>query len=167
MITEGYYNARPVRIKDDNGVDVWATFGRASTGTQQVLMQFELIDDGEHKGKKLPWFGFFTEGSWERTVESLRHCGFQGNDLHTLNEQKLDQVVSVKVEHETNQSNGRVYVRIAFVNAAGSGAVKLNNPMSRDELRDFSAMMKNKIAGVAGGTPAQPTTRDPLAGLPF
>ena len=164
MIEEGYYNARAVRIKDDNGADVWATFGRASTGTRQMLMQFELIDDGEHKGKRLPWIGFFTNASWERTVESLRHCGFQGNDLDRLNEQNLDQVVSVKVEHETSQSNGRVYVRIAFVNAAGSGSVKLSNPMSRGELRDFSAMMKNRIAGISGSTPSQPT-RDPLDGL--
>ncbi len=163
MIPQGYYDAHAVRIKNVYGEEVWAAFGRASTGTQQVLVMFEVIEE-EHQGERVPWFGFFTPKSWERTIESLRHCGFEGDDLSTLNDQTLDQVVSIKVEHETHEKSGRVYARVAFVNASGGG-VKLATPMSRDELRDFASMMKGRMAG----TSASPTTaeRDPLDGIPF
>ena len=161
MIPAGYYKARAVRVKDDYGGEVWAKFGRASTGSQQVLMMFEILE-GVHEGAKLPWFGFFTENAWERTIESLRYCGFQGDDLSTLGEQTLDQVVSVKVEHNTNKNSGQVYARVAFVNELGAGGVRLADAMTSDEVRDFAAMMKSKIAGRVRPPHAADTADDDL-----
>lgn len=168
LIPEGYYQARAVRIKDNYGDDVWARWGRAKTGTHQIVMKFQVTTDGEYKSKQLLWFGFFTDKSWERTFESLQYCGFQGDDMSTLDEQTLDREVSIKVEHVESETGDRKYARVAFVNA--SNTVGLANPMSRDEIRDFAAMMKGRIAGKRGGTSApapSPRKTDPLDKIPF
>jgi hypothetical protein len=108
----GYYKARAV---ERNGQ--WAHFDTARTGSHHVVVMFEIVR-GPYSGRKIPWFGFFTERSWERTLEGLRRCGFQGDDLATLNAQRLDAMVSVKVEHAHNQRSGLIYERVAFVNRA-------------------------------------------------
>jgi hypothetical protein len=168
MIPEGYYKARAVKRNE-----AWAQFGRAKTGTEQILMMFRVID-GSHEGVELPWFGSFTENTWERTLEGLRYCGFRGDDLTTLNAQKLDDEVSIKVEHQTNANSGKTYARVAFVNAEGGG-VQLSEPMDGNQLRNFAAMMQAKIRGSQGGISAlagrfddapHPSAEDPLDGLP-
>jgi len=146
LIPATYYRARAVRTVDDAGIEVWAIWGRANTDTVQVGMTFEILD-GEYSGHRLPWYGYWTKNSWERTVQSLRYCGFTGNDLMDLNNQDLSNEVSVKVEHE--DYDGETYARIAWVNQGHSG-VRMANPMSIDELRMFSARMQS---GLGGGTP--------------
>jgi len=159
LIPKGYYQARAVRVKDRYNTEVWARWGRTSKGTQQVLVMFEILDE-PHQGTRLAWFGYFTKDTWQRTIESLRHCGFQGDDLATINRQTLDRVVSVKVEHDTSQKSGRTYARVAFVNASTSG-VQLASPMQDHEVRDFAAMMRNKIAGTQATRPARPQQQRP------
>jgi hypothetical protein len=73
--------------------------------------------------------------------------GLRGDDLLQVETQNLDQVVSVKVEH--NEWDGKVRARVAFVNAAGAGAVKLKKPMEDGAKREFAAMMRAKVATVA------------------
>lgn len=163
LVPAGYYRARVSRMTDDRGNEVWARFGRASTGTQQVLMKFEVIEEGDWKGRKLFYFGSFTENSWERTVEGLRYCGFQGDDLGEINQQTLDRDVSIKVEQTANAAGDRTYARVAFINEVG-GAIELANPLSGDELRHFAAQMKSKLAGKR---PAPATPTDPLDEIPF
>jgi hypothetical protein len=92
----------------------------------------------------LPWFGSFSTAALEYTIKGLRRCGFQGDDISTINQQSLDQAVSVKVEHE--EYNGRYYARVAFVNKPG-GTVKLNTPLSGTELRVFAAQLKQRLGG--------------------
>ena len=68
MLAAGNYRGRPVR----------AALGTSSKGTEQIAVEFELI---EPAGERMTWYGFFTEATTDRTIESLRHCGWQGNDL--------------------------------------------------------------------------------------
>ena len=165
MVRQGYYKARAVRIDDGYGNEVWARWGKASTGTQQVGMMFEIID-GNYQGTRLPWYGSFTEKSWERTVESLKHCGFQGDNLTKLNEQTLDREVSIKVDHRVNDFGEVVNARVAFVNATAS--VGFNDPMSSDELRDFAAKIRDRMAGKQGASGGSTRPKaDPLDDLPF
>jgi len=145
MIEEGYYSARASQVTNEHGHSVYCRFGRAGTGTIQCLMMFEIMD-GEYAGTRLPWFGSFSGNSWERTVESLRYCGFQGDDVEAINSQALDRVVTVKVEHD--EHNGRIYSRVAFVNKPG-GHVNLNNPFNAAELRTFAAQMRQRIGALS------------------
>ena len=147
MIQEGYYRARAVCFPNEDGDMVWAQWGRASTGTLQIVMRFEILDDKDRSIAKLPWFGFFTEDSATRTIESLRYCGFQGDDLSQLNEQLLDKEVEVSVEHSENDK-GKRYARVAFVNEPGGGMIRLKERLTLDELRQFSAQMRSTVANV-------------------
>jgi hypothetical protein len=139
LIPKGYYKAKAT--KNDGA---YAQLGLSSAGNQQVLVQFEIVE-GPAQGRRIAWWGNFTEKTWERTVESLRYCGFQGDELDTLPSQTLDQVVDVEVEH--SEYLGKVSAKVKWVNAPYSG-IKLTKPMGSQELRNFSALMKAKVASV-------------------
>jgi len=156
MIEEGYYPARAYRVTDEFGRDVYCRFGKAKTGTNQCLILFE-VTDGDHAGAVLPWFGSFSGNSWERTVESLRYCGFQGDDIMAINSQRLDRPVSIKVEH--HEYAGRIYARVAFVNQAG-GSAKLSHTLSATEMRAFAAHLKQRL-GQLGQRPPAPARQPP------
>lgn len=145
MIPEGYYNAVAVPREGEDGSHIarWGVAGEKKT--KQVLIYFE-ITDGEWAGHVLPWFGYFSKAAAKRTVESLRYCGFKGDDLFDLDNQALDQGVNVLVEH--NEYDGKTYARIAFVNASGGGAIQLKSPMNEKSIREFAAVMKQSCAKV-------------------
>jgi hypothetical protein len=117
-----------------------ATLGYAGTGTAQVAVRFE-ITDSEYAGKTATWFGSFTERSWDRTVESLRHCGWQGDDISDLT--GIDQN-EVELVMEEEEHNGAWRTRPRWVNALGGG-VGLKEAMTQDQLRAFAAKMKGKL----------------------
>lgn len=140
LLPEGNYTAITTPVVDSDGRSCLVQFGFAGeNSTRQVLVYFEILE-GPHTGVIVPWFGYFTKKTYERTLQSLRYCGMRGSDLSTLNEQDLDQVVQIAVEH--NEYNDRIMPRVAWVNRLGSGTVKLNNPMSKSDLRAFAAQMR-------------------------
>jgi hypothetical protein len=142
LVPAGFYNAVAVAVDTDDG-RVWAQFGETKNGTKQVVVTFELLE-GAHAGRRLPWFGYFTKDSYERTIESLRLTGFKGDDLATVPFQQLNQKVSVTVEH--SEWEGKVRAKIAWVNKPGGGGVKLASPLGKDALRMFAASLKAKVA---------------------
>jgi hypothetical protein len=133
MISEGYYSAKPTAHK----------WGFTSTGTRQVAIQFQLLD-GPNRGESIIWYGFFTDDTWERTCESLRFCGWKGDDLSSLGE--LNQVVSLTIQHQ--EYNGKMSARVAWVNSGESGAIRIKKEMTNDELSKFAAMMKARAGRV-------------------
>jgi hypothetical protein len=149
MVQAGTYRGKPVR----------AALGLASTGTEQIAVQFEFVDP---PGERLTWFGFFTEKATERTIESLRHCGWRGDDLSVFVEgqpppEGFDQEVELVVT--TEQYQGKTQTRIAFVN--GGGGMAMKNALDADQAAAFAKRMKSKIGAfdrAAGRTsaPAQP-----------
>jgi hypothetical protein len=157
MIAEGKYRGRPVA----------AALGTANTGTEQIAVQFDFV---EPAGTRLTWYGFFTEAAEQRTIESLRHCGWRGNDLAVFVEgqplpEGFDQEVELVVKHETY--NGTTRARIAFVN--GGGGLALKNALTADQAKSFAEKMKRRIAAfdrAAGrAAPAGPSAR-PAAARP-
>jgi hypothetical protein len=142
-VSPGYYSAVAVPLVTENG-QVWAQFGRAKNGTEQVLVTYEILS-GEFAGQRLPWFGYFTKNTYERTIESLRYSGLRGDDISKAVDGPMEQEVTIQVEH--NEWEGKVHSRVAFVNKAGGGGVKLADPMKSDELRKFAAKMKTSLHG--------------------
>jgi hypothetical protein len=148
LIPAGIYRATAVRSEID-GFPTYAQFGTTkgrdgAPGKKQVLMQFEILD-GQHAGRRVPWWGYFTEKSWANTVKGLRACGFKGDELHTIPSQQLDQEVSITVG--INEWDGKQNNRVEWVNPANTG-IKLADPMTSDDLRKFSAAMKARTATV-------------------
>jgi len=164
-IQPGTYKAVAVPV-DVGGQTVYAQFGMTKGGEgkqpkKQVAVQFEVIE-GPATGYRLTWFGYFTDKTWSRTVESLRCCGFKGDDLLQVATQELNQEVSIVVQPDTWE--GKTRMRIAWVNKA-SGGVKLAAPMGTDDLRKFAASMKSRVAQVkpVEGKKAEPGATPPPA----
>jgi hypothetical protein len=166
LVAIGYYRAVAVPVTID-GETLWAQLGRSKEKqTPQVSIMFAILDEGPYKGRRIGWMGFFTEASVDRTVESLRLCGFKGDELADLPRQALDQEVSVTVEHD--EWEGKKRAKVAWVNAPGGG-MKMANPMDAKDIRIFSAKMKAKfkakpeVAGEKANAPAPSAPASPEA----
>lgn len=167
LVPEGYYDAVAVKTMDDVGVEAFARLAVANSGTNQVVADFQLINlaPGINPPRwPLRWYGYFTDGTTDRTIEALRAMGFRGDDFMELETQKLNQIVRVKVEH--NDYNGKITARIAFVNAPGGGVVKLNNPMDADDKRRFAAVMKGNLRSIPDRDGARTTSEQQQLAAP-
>ena len=125
----------------------------ATTGTKQIRVRFK-IEEGEYVNKNAYWTGSFTEKTYERTLESMRNCGWQGDDLLELDSLGNKQVQLVVFEDEYEDQNGELKSRLVvnWVNKMGTMAVK--GSMSADERKKFAAQMRGKI--LATGQPKAP-----------
>lgn len=147
MLNPGKYRGRPVS----------AALGLTSTNKEQIAVTFELVDP---PGERITWYGFFTEKTTDRTLQSLRHCGWHGTDLAVFCEEQLpagfDQEVELDVQHEEYPANsGKFQARVAWVNGGGGLAVK--NAMTRDQAKSFADRMQRTIVALdkeAGRTAA-------------
>jgi hypothetical protein len=162
LIPEGTYEALAYPVETEEFGLTYVQFGEAKTGTPQVVVNTEICE-GEQAGKRLAYIGYFTDDTARRTVESLRYFGFKGNDLATAVTQKLDQKVQIVVEHEDYE--GKRSAKIRWVNRAGGGALRLQAPMKKDDLRRFAARMANVVRGVPdGGSPPAGRQATPATG---
>lgn len=139
----------------------WA-LGEASTGKEQIAVSFPIPnenDDGEHF---VAWYGYFTEGTYERTIESLRYMGFEGDDLTQL--VGLDKN-EVELVIEDEEYNGKFHEKVQFINRPG-GAALVKKPLEGDKAKAFAAQMREKfrIFDAQGGkkpAAAKPAQRPP------
>ena len=157
MISEGIHRALAQSIQ----------FGHAGQDDkEQVAVEFRLTNpDDPECGYSITWFGFFTEKTIKRTIESLRYCGWKGDDLAELptlaDTGMLADEVDLVVQHE--EYEGNVRAKVAWVNRPGGGRVQLAKPMEATSLASFAARMKSSIKAAeaaprqrsSGGGPAQ------------
>lgn len=120
-----------------------AQWGTTPNDTKQIALAFRILA-GPQDGHTITWFGYFTEKTYKRTMESLRYCGWRGNKLVDLG--PLDQKVKIVVGHE--EYEGKTVAKVQWVNRFGSGTVQLKNPMSPDELSKFSELLESKASEV-------------------
>lgn len=143
-VAEGTYRAL--------GVPGSAQLGETENGNPQLAASFKIMDES-HAGECVPWYGYFTEKTEKRTLESLRLAGWSNDDIGNI-EGFGDAEVDIVVEH--NEWNGKVSARVAWVNRPGSG-VALKNPMNETARKAFAAKMKGKaVASRQGAAPAAP-----------
>lgn len=152
-IRPGNYQARAqLRTDPETGNDHYVFFGYSpNTNTPQVVAYFEILD-GPMRGIVLPWFGFFTDDSRERTRESLRLLGWDGDDLRSIDDFVLNNEVSVTVEVDTT-SDGKTRARVAWVNQPGAGFIRLKNAVRTEKEFDtfLSAAMGENNGGASKG----------------
>lgn len=116
----------------------WA-LGHSSTGKEQVAVEFVLIG-GEHDGRSITWYGYFTDGAVDRTLDSLRHCGWSGDNFPDLSGLDKNEV-QIVVEQEEYQ--GHWSDKVKWVNKAGGVALK--DPMNDAQAKSFAQRMKGKL----------------------
>jgi hypothetical protein len=135
MIAKGTYRARPLD----------AALGKTSTGKEQIAIMFELCDDS---AQRIAWYGYFTEQTFERTVESLRHLGWQGDDLSVFGAglpEDATQEVEIVIDHEQNQ-DGEWRARVRWINSGKGIAVK--ERLDENQARAFGAGMRGRVAAL-------------------
>jgi hypothetical protein len=129
MIDKGTYKARAVE----------GALGFTSNDNEQVAVLFETI---EPQPRRITWYGFFTEATSERTLESLRHMGWKGDDLSDLSG-ITDNEVYIVVDHEDYQ--GKTQARVRWVNSGAGGALAMKATMDKARAQAFAARMKGAV----------------------
>ncbi len=141
MIPAGTYRARAVE----------GALGHTEGGNPQLAVQFTLLDD-DVQGQTIAWYGYFTEKTQERTVQALRYCGWQGDDLTDLSGIDANEV-QIVVDHE--EYNGVTRAKVQWVND-GAG-LRMKSRMSQGDAAAFAAKMRGAIVAQrqkGGGSPA-------------
>ena len=130
-------------------------FSTTKKGDEQIAIGFEIVGDDIDAGRPITYFGMFTDTTVDFTVDALRNCGWQGDDLAELprlaDEGLLANEVSLVVEHE--EWEGEWKAKVKWVNRQGGGKIKLERALDDNSLSRFAAAMKSKVraAGRDGG----------------
>lgn len=127
MISKGTHKARGVE----------GALGMTGTGKEQVAVLLEILE-GEHMGEQITWYGYFTEKTVDRTMQSLRYLGWETDDLSDLAGIGSNEV-RVVIEHEEDQQ-GEMRARVKWIN--GGGGIGLKDKMDDNAARAFAARMK-------------------------
>jgi hypothetical protein len=134
--------------------------GVASTGNEQIIISFSL-----DTGDSISWYGYFSERAWERTVESLRICGWTGEDLSDFDAGQLAGLdthdVELVVEQEVDME-GVPRARVRWINTLRGSGILVKQPLAGADLKGFAAKMKGKILALdksSGTKPARPASR--------
>lgn len=142
MITEGKHKARGTE----------AALGLTAGGKEEVAVALVILD-GEHAGDSITWHGYFTEKTQQRTIESLRYLGWEGDNLAVLDGIDRNEVTIV-VEHEEGQ-DGKTYAKVRWINGPGGG-LALKERMDPGAAAAFAQRMRGFV--VAQGQKTKPAT---------
>ncbi len=138
MIPAGTYRAHAID----------AALGVAGTGKEQIAVLFETVAAGEESPHRITWYGYFTEATFDRTIESLRHLGWKGNDLSIFGlgvPEDCHNEVEIVIDHQPDP-NGNIRARVQWINSGGGLAMK--SRMDEGQARAFAAKMKARIASL-------------------
>ena len=126
---------------------VEGALGETSNGSPQIAVELQVLDDG-YTGETITWFGYFTEKTTARTMESLRILGWKTDDLSNLDGITENEVKIVVVEDEYD---GKTRLKVNWINRPGGLALK--SPMTPDKARGFAAQMKGAAVLSRGSAP--------------
>lgn len=138
---------------------IGAAIGRAGTGTPQIGIEFEFLD--EVGG--ITYYGPLTDAAFQYTMKAIRTAGFAGDDLSDLSSLEND-APEVMLVIGPEEYNGKVTRKVKFINSMGGLAMK--DALQGDELKSFAQQMKGKIVAFdrSAGAPKprqQQTAREP------
>lgn len=151
MITNGTYRAR---------VAGECVLGTSKTkGTPFIEFYLEILN-GDNKGGKVRWTGYFTDATQERTISALQTCGWQGDELgefadgalHGLDANEVDVVVELE-EYTNDAGEKRTAPRVAWINRV-SGVLNRASQMSPEAAAAFGDRMRGLVLKVKEKSPA-------------
>ena len=153
-IENGTYRARATGA---DGVQ----FGRASTGNEQIAITFALLDENDRPTEQqITWLGYFTDGTMERTLESIEICGWDMSTGTGECHHVADQIVLLVIESE--EYNGKTYAKVKCINRVGGAGFRFAEVL---DTRSVSGLMgrirahkatSGAVAPVAASRSAQP-----------
>lgn len=142
--------------------------GYTSKGTEQVGIDFQ-ITEGPHEGQHITWYGFFTDKTADRTIESLRICGWEGDDLCDLTGIEKNEVeLVIEAEDYTDSRTGEIKTgsRVRWVNRIGGSGFSMRDAMDATQAREFAARMRGRVVALRGNgqAPRRPAQAAPSGG---
>jgi hypothetical protein len=129
-------------------------FGFTGTGKEQIGFRIQVLE-GEFEGESFSWYGFFTEASGQRTIDSLKYAGWN-EDWNAFAQKRLPGLGSTEFELQLEEEEDQdeqgnpagTSWRATFINRIG---VAMKSVMDEGTARAFAARMK----AMYGGTGAQ------------
>jgi hypothetical protein len=136
---------------------VACSFGTSSKGNHQIAVTFEILDHDEFAGQEITWLGSFTDKTTERTIESLQHMGWQGDDLADLDGLDVNTSArtlpdSVEIVCEPDTYEGETNLKVRWVNKPGAGRFAFKEPLTGQGLKAFAAQMRGAVRGAKAGS---------------
>ncbi len=141
----------------------------ASNQKGTPFIEFYLtIIDGDSKGQRAKWTGYFTENTNERSIQSLQICGWSGEDLsefadgalHGLDSNDVEIVVELE-DYENEAGETKTAARVAWINRAG-GFLNKTAKMDPGAAASFGDRMRGLVLKSKDKNPvttkAQPAT---------
>ena len=128
---------------------------------EQLGVQFQITADGEHCGKMVSTYLFFTGPTIDVTLKAMRAMGWKGVDPTDLS--GMDKEVLIVIEHEVDEKNGGKRARVRWVNAIG---VAMNKPLQGSRLSEFRARVGAHAQKQAGANGAQTGKLPPIDDRP-
>lgn len=139
------------------------SFGKSSKGNVQIAVEFEILDRNEGteedvlSGDTITWQGTFSDNTTARTIESLLHAGWQGDDPSELDGKpgSAELPTIVELVCEPDEWDGKVNLKVQWVNKPGRGRFAFKEPMNETDLRAFGAQLRATVQSVraSGGAP--------------
>lgn len=130
-----------------------AALSKTKTGKEQIAILLRSVDD---PNCSITWYGYFTEGTFERTIQSLRYLGWRGNDLYEFRNglpSECKSEVEIVVEDERNLED-KLVRKVRWINSGGGLGVK--EVLNEADARTFAATMRGRIQQLGGVTRTQP-----------
>lgn len=167
MVPEGIYTARAAG-------DVVLGESR-NKGTPFIECMFQ-ISGGEHQGQQVRWTSYFHETpdrrgktGAERTLDAMRLCGWDGDDLSEFVDGELHGLdareVAITVEHQTyvtQEGEERTKAVVQWVNRAGGG-LNVQCAMTQTKAAGFADRMKGLVAKTKAAAAADTEFPPPAA----
>ncbi len=127
-------------------------FGESKNGKEQIAITFDLLDETDTEtGHTITWFGFFTEKTEARTIESVGHCGWDMATGPTNAHRVADNVVELVIEDE--EYEGKVRTKVQWINRIGA-KFAFERPMDQGRAGALFARIKARAAAKPGAVPA-------------
>ncbi len=123
----------------------------------QVVVSFRFLE-GPNLGVVGTWYGSFSGKAEARTLESLRFCGWAGDDLSNLVGIDANEVLLVVGE---DTFNGKTSTRIEWVNEVG--AVRMKAAMTPEQAKEFAKRMMGQVLASKKATPPKTAATTPAA----
>ena len=123
---------------------------KTGTGKEQLAITFE-----DEEGNRITWYGYFTEKTIDRTMETLAILGWDAEkyDHRIASLHDTDILVGAEAEIvvEAEEYEGRTRHKVRWVNAVGAGGAQ--DPLSAGEAADFSERMRAAFITAKGPQP--------------
>lgn len=138
--------------------------GLAKSGNEQIAILFQ-ITEGPHAGKHIQGYLSFAGGALDRTLESMRHCGWASDSLAEIDDLGNNEIELVIEDEEYTTPEGELKwtSKVKWVNRRSRLTVK--SPLTAAQRQAFAAKLRGKTVASKqkyGAQPA-PTTSAPAA----